>query len=34
MSDEGKIYFSNSKEELEYYKKTYKLNVEELSSCK
>ena len=34
MSDECTKYFSNSKEELEFYKNTYKSNVEELSSCK
>ena len=34
MTEEPTKYFSNSKEELEYYKNTYKLNVEELSSCK
>ena len=34
MSDDNKKIFTNSKEELEYYKNTYKLNVEELSSCK
>ena len=33
MTEETK-YFSNSKEELEYYKNTYKSNAEELSSCK
>ena len=33
MAEEIK-YFSNSKEELEYYKKNYKSNAEELSSCK
>ena len=33
MTEETK-YFSNSKEELEYYKKNYKSNAEELSSCK
>jgi hypothetical protein len=34
MSDECTKYFSNSKEELEFYKNTYKTNAEELSSCK
>ena len=34
MSDDNKKIFANSKEELEYYKNSYKLNVEELSSCK
>ena len=34
MSDECTKYFSNSKEELEFYKNTYKSNAEELSSCK
>ena len=34
MSKEPEKYFSNSKEELEYYKSTYKSNAEELLSCK
>ena len=34
MTEEPTKYFSNSKEELEFYKNTYKLNIEELSSCK
>jgi len=34
MSDECAKYFSNSKEELEYYKNNYKSNVEELLTCK
>ena len=34
MDEENDKHFSNSKEELEYYKNTYKLNFEELSSCK
>ena len=27
MTEEGLKYFSNSKEELEFYKNTYKLNI-------
>jgi len=34
MDEESDKHFSNSKEELEFYKNTYKLNFEELSSCK
>ena len=34
MKDDNSKFFSNSKEELEFYKNTYKLNAEELSSCK
>ena len=34
MTDESIKYFSNSKEELEFYKNTYKSNIEELTSCK
>ena len=34
MTEENDKHFSNSKEELEFYKNTYKLNFEELSSCK
>ena len=34
MSFESVKHFTNSKEELEYYKNTYKSNVEELTSCK
>jgi len=34
MDEENDKHFSNSKEELEFYKNTYKLNFEELSSCK
>ena len=30
MAEETSKYFSNSKEELEYYKNTYQLKVEEL----
>ena len=34
MINEHEKYFSNSREELEYYKNNYKLNAEELTSCK
>jgi len=34
MSEECAKYFSNSKEELEFYKNNYKSNVEELLTCK
>ena len=34
MAEECAKYFSNSKEELEYYKNNYKSNVEELLTCK
>ena len=34
MIEENKKYFSNSKEELEFYKNTCKSNAEELSTCK
>ena len=33
MNEESSKYFSNSKEELEFYRNTYKLKVEELLSC-
>ena len=34
MSEECAKYFSNSREELEFYKNNYKSNVEELLTCK